>query len=431
MKVVAFLPAKGSSERVENKNIKLLDGKPLFLHNLEKLSECEFIDEVYLDSESDLIFELASEVNCKCMKRDPALATNKTDGHQLFYNEAKQVEADIYIQMLGTSPFIKKQTIEKGVEILKKYSKYDSVVLVRKEKQYLWDDNQPQYDKNHIPNSFNLPDTVVETMGLYIVRKQVALEKKMRFGDNCYLLEAEALEAVDVNYPDDFELASYIAAGKREKERQLFKNISSVLTSSILSDILDDLNIDGVIRDFKLNIPSKRVFGRAKTLKLRALKEGENYEGIYDALNSYDTIVPNDIIMVENECSQYAYFGDLNANMAIRSGAIAAVIGGYSRDVRKVTELDFPLFAKGYVCRDVRKRATTESINKQIQIQGVKINPGDLVFGDSDGIVVIPRHLEQEVLKLAFETISKEKNVVYSIMVGNSAQNILESIGEF
>ena len=48
------------------------------------------------------------------------LATNDTDGHSLFYNEAKKVEADIYIQILGTSPFIKKETIQKGIEVLKK-----------------------------------------------------------------------------------------------------------------------------------------------------------------------------------------------------------------------------------------------------------------------------------------------------------------------
>ncbi len=56
MKIVAFLPVKGTSSRIENKNIKLLDGKPLFLHTLEKLSSCSFIDEVYLDSESEKNF---------------------------------------------------------------------------------------------------------------------------------------------------------------------------------------------------------------------------------------------------------------------------------------------------------------------------------------------------------------------------------------
>lgn len=56
---MAFLPVKGNSERIENKNCKLLDGKPLFLHTLEKLASCDFIDEVYLDSEADEILQMA------------------------------------------------------------------------------------------------------------------------------------------------------------------------------------------------------------------------------------------------------------------------------------------------------------------------------------------------------------------------------------
>lgn len=431
MKVVAFLPAKGNSERVENKNIKLLDGKPLFLHNLEKLVDCDFINEVYLDSESDMIFELASEVDCKFVHRDPLLATNKTDGHQLFYNEAKQVDADIYIQLLGTSPFIKKETIKKGIDILIKKPEYDSVVLVRKEKQYLWQGNQPVYDKFHIPNSFNLDDTVIETMGLYIVRKSVVLEQHMRFGDKVFLLDADALEAIDVNYPDDFELASYIAAGMREKERQLLRNMGQILTSCILSDVLDDMKINGVIRGLQLNMPDKKMLGRAKTLKLRLLKDGEDFTGIYDALESYNTIVPSDVIMVQNECNEYAYFGDLNANMALRAGAVGAVIGGKTRDYSAVKALNFPVFSTGYSCADVRKRATTDSYNKTICIQGVDVRPGDLVFGDNDGVVVIPKKYENEILNRAFESIEKEVKVRASITTGMQANHIVGKIGAF
>ena len=193
MKIVAFLPVKGTSERVENKNMKLMDGKPLFLHTLEKLVKCNFLDEVYLDSESQKVFDIASEIECKHIYRDPELATNKTDGHKLFYNEVKQVDADIYVQILCTSPFIKPETIERGIKILQEKPEYDSVVLMAKEKQYLWKENQPIYDKYHIPNSKDLPDTMVETMGLYIIRKDVALKNKMRFGDKVYFLEAEAI----------------------------------------------------------------------------------------------------------------------------------------------------------------------------------------------------------------------------------------------
>jgi len=58
-KVVAFVPAKGSSERIENKNAKLLDGRPLVVHTLDKLLKCRNVDEVYLDTESDDIAKLA------------------------------------------------------------------------------------------------------------------------------------------------------------------------------------------------------------------------------------------------------------------------------------------------------------------------------------------------------------------------------------
>jgi len=431
MKIVAFLPAKGTSSRIENKNIKLLDGKPLFLHTLEKLVSCDFIDEVYLDSESEEIFSFAENVNCHFLKRDPLLATNATDGHSLFYNQAKQVEADIYIQILGTSPFIKKETIQKGIQILKTHSEYDSVILVKKEKLYTWNDKTANYDLEHIPNSIDLPDTIIETMGLYITRKNVPLEMKKRIGKNPYLLEASTIEAVDVNYPDEFELANFIAAGMREKERQLFKNLAYKLTSSMLSDIMDDLGCDTTITSLTLNLRNKKLLGRAKTLKIRELNKNEDFTGIYDALDSYKTIVPNDIIIVENECSDFAYFGEMNTNLAIRSGAIGAIIGGKTRDTKEVADLDFPVFATGAKCKDVRKRATLESINKKINLYGVEIYPNDLIFADNDGIVVIPKKYEEEVIQKAFETINKEKNILSDIMNGKSIKDILNNNGEF
>lgn len=431
MKVVAFLPAKGTSSRIENKNIKLLDGKPLFLHTLEKLVACHFIDEVYLDSESDEIFDLAENVKCKFLKRDASLATNATDGHSLFYNEASRVDADIYIQILGTSPFIEPSTIKKGVDVLLENPEYDSAVLMKKEKQYLWEGKQPLYDKHKIPNSVDLPDTIIETMGLYIVRKSVILDKKKRFGESVFFLEADAVEAVDVNYPDEFVLANFIAAGMREKERQLFRNMANKLTSSMLSDILDDFGFSNTITALNLNLNHKKLLGRAKTLKLRELREGEDFRGIYNALESYATIVPNDIIVVENECSDYAYFGEMNANLAIRSGAIGAIINGKTRDSKEVLDLDFPVFSTGTKCKDVRKRGTLESINKKINIFGVDVVPNDLIFADNDGIVVIPKSHERVVLEKAFETMNKEKNILSGILSGMAIEDILNKNGEF
>lgn len=171
--------------------------------------------------------------------------------------------------------------------------------------------------------------------------------------------------------------------------------------------------------------------GRAKTLKLRKLNKGEDFRGIYEALESYKTIVPNDIIVVENEISEYAYFGNLNANLAIKSGAVGAIIGGKTRDRKDVTDLDFPVFSTGNISKDVRKRATTESINKKVNIMGVEVSPGDLIFADSDGIIVLPKKYENLIIKKALKVIKTENKIISDILVGHNTNDIIDRHGAF
>lgn len=433
MKVVAFLPVKGTSERIKNKNTSLLNGKPLFLHTLEKLVKCSFIDEVFLDTEMDSIYDMGKYTGCTYLKRDPALASNKTDGHSLFYNEAKKVDADIYIQVLGTSPFIKPSTIEKGVNILKEHGdEYDSVILVHREKQYTWNETGPNYDREHIPNSKDLPDTVIETMGLYITNKDIALSKQRRYGMHPYLLDAEPIEATDVNYPLDFEYAEVISKGLKAIENRKLEFLKKIINSAQLSDVLDDNGLPNqVITGLRCNIDGTKVFGRARTLKIRELKEGEDFHGIYDALKSYSEISDNDIIIVENECPEYAYFGELNTMLSIRSGACATIVGGVTRDRDNVIKMQYPVFSEGFNCKDVRGRATMESFNRTICIHGVEISPSDLVFADNDGIVVIPAKHEKKIINAVIEKLSMENNVSSEIAKYSDPMDIVEKIGAF
>jgi regulator of RNase E activity RraA/CMP-N-acetylneuraminic acid synthetase len=408
----------------------LLDCKPLFLHTLEKLCSCDFIDEVYLDSESDEVLKYAPFLNYIPLKRDPALADNKTDGHQMFFNEVRQVEADIYIQILCTSPFIEVSTIKKGVDALLKNPQYDSAVLVKKEKQYLWDGIQPLYNKEHIPNSVDLPDTIIETMGLYIVRKDCALSRMKRYGDKCFLLEASPLEAVDINTPEDFTLANYIAGGIRASENARYKQLSTFLSTPIIADILDGLKINGIITGIQPNFPCK-IMGRANTLKIRKIKDGKNYKGIYNALATYEKIGQGEIIIVENETPNRAYFGELNANLAIRSGAIGAIIGGVTRDADEVIKLGLPVFSSGYCCADVRGVAVMDNHNMPVNINGVRVEPYDLIFADRNGVAVIPKKNEKQVIELALETVKKEKSILDRVLLKENAFSIYESEGEF
>ena len=433
MKVYAFLPAKGSSQRIPNKNVTLLDGEPLFLKSLKKLCKIAEIDRVILDTEDEHISGLASEVTCEVLHRENELASNETDGNSLMANEASLYpDADIYVQLLGTSPFIKEETIIKGINILKQNPDYDSVVAVRKEKQYLWKDGKPLYDWDRIPNSVDLPDTISESMGLYIVRRDVALVDKKRLGARPYLLELDVLESFDVNWPEDFEAANIIAVGIRERERRLFNNLKFLLSSSILSDVLDEIGVPGVLSSkFQLNLTGAKILGRAKTMQIKECAEGDDYRKIYESMSLYDSVVSNDIVIVANDVPEFAFFGELNANLAIRAGATGAIIDGVTRDSNETKGLNFPVFSKGTYCKDTRGRGIISSLNKSVIVDNVRISKDDLIFGDNDGIVVISREDEDRVLELALEKISSEKGILISIAQGEIPEGLVKKFGYF
>ena len=121
----------------------------------------------------------------------------------------------------------------------------------------------------------------------------------------------------------------------------------------------------------------------------------------------------------------------MNASLAIRAGANAAIINGVTRDYNAVKSLGFPVFSKGYSCDDVLGRATTESINKTIKIAGVAIHPDELVFADNDGVVVIPERCEKIVLARAMDVIQRENQIMGKIIFGTDAMRIVEEIGAF
>lgn len=432
MKVAAFLPAKGSSFRIPNKNTMLLDGEPMFLRSLKKLVNSSLIDEVYLDTESREIADLASEVACHHLQRDAELASNRADGNRLFLNEVQHTDADICVQLLCTSPFIRTETIERAIAILRDEPDYDSVVAVRCEKQYRWGADGPLYDITHIPNSVDLEDSVIESMGLYVVRREAALKLGRRVGDRPYLLEIDPLEAIDVNWPRDFELANLIAIGLREQERRLFQNIKLMLSSAALSDILDDMGLQGVLsKDFRLNLPNLKIFGRAKTMQIDLCPDDGDFRRIYDGLDLYDHVVSNDVIVVANKIPDYAFFGELNASLAVRSGAIGAIIDGVTRDTRETADMGFPVFAKGNYCKDTRKRGIVTSRNRTVVIDGISVHKDDLIFGDRDGVVVIPRKHEREVIERAMENLKQERLILTDVAQGVSTNELVERYGLF
>ncbi len=432
MRTVAFVPAKGDSTRIRNKNTVILDGDYLFKRKLIQLLACPEIDAVYLDTESDAIIEMASDLPVKILKRDKKLASNSTDGHELFANECAQVEADIYIQCLCTSPFITAETMTRAIKALKADRKADSLVAVQMKKQYTWEKGRPAYGEGRIPNSVDLPATVIESMGLYMVRKTGKKKPKRRFGDNVVMFELTDEEAFDVNWPDDLALAERICAGYRAAFNAQFDAIRPHLCSSLLADICKERKLKCLFPPGFKRVSGRSVLGVAKTLELRRLKKkGDDWKGIYTALGSYSFVRPGDVIVVKNDVKEFAYFGDLNANIAIRSGAVGAVVDSYTRDSAELNGLEFSVFAQGIYCDDIKYEGTVHAMNRAIKIGDVTINNGDVIYADDDGVLAIPKDLWPSIRDEAMATLKKEFDIRYAIIMGEDVGKVLGTHGAF
>jgi regulator of RNase E activity RraA len=184
-------------------------------------------------------------------------------------------------------------------------------------------------------------------------------------------------------------------------------------------------------KDFKLNLPQSKVLGRAKTMQIDSCKDDEDFKKIYDSLALYDHVVSNDIVVVANHAPDFAFFGELNANLAIRAGAVGTIIDGVTRDTRDTVGMGFPVFAKGHYCKDTRKRGIVTSRNRTVLIDDISIHKDDLIFGDTDGIVIIPKQHEKAVLAEALKRRKNESSILLAIAEGMETSKLVKEFGLF
>ena len=107
----------------------------------------------------------------------------------------------------------------------------------------------------------------------------------------------------------------------------------------------------------------------------------------------------------------------------------ARFLDGYSRDTDGVLEQNFPTFSRGCYAQDSGARSRVLDFRIPIEIGQVSVNSGDLIFGDRDGVLVVPRQLEQEAISMALEKASKENLVQASIENGMSAEEAFKRFG--
>ena len=224
------------------------------------------------------------------------------------------------------------------------------------------------------------------------------------------------------------------ADNKKDKKNEI-NALSTILTTSIISDICKSISTDVMLPSNIKPLSQGRLFGYAKTISITDIpkndKDDSNWRKIFDALDSYEFIRPGDIIVVDNQVKERAYFGDLNATLAIKNGAIGAIINGFTRDVEKVQLLQFPVYACGSYANDVKYDGIFSYMNESIKVGKISIKNSDIIFADHDGVCVIPLEIWDKIEPHLYESVEKETKVKINAIKGMKPKNILKSIGEF
>jgi regulator of RNase E activity RraA len=142
-----------------------------------------------------------------------------------------------------------------------------------------------------------------------------------------------------------------------------------------------------------------------------------------------DDLKAGEVYICGGASPEYALWGELMSTRAIKLGAAGAVVDGYHRDTRGILQLGFPTFSYGGYAQDQAPRGKVIDFRVPLEIGGVRIKPGDVVFGDIDGVCVIPRAAEEEVFRRALEKVQKENLVGRAIEDGMGAQEAFKKFG--
>ena len=206
MKITAIMPIKLQNERCPGKNTRLLGDKPLLHYELDSLKAtglCNDIN-VYCSSEEVIPF-LPEGVNF--VKRSAELDLPTSNFNQIFTSFMQEKDSDIYVYAHATAPFITPETMTQCIEAVKS-GEYDSAFCAQKIQTFLWKDGQPlNFDSSNLPRTQDLDPIYQETSGVYVFTKEVFLTYRRRIGVTPFIKCVSFKEMVDIDHPEDFELA--------------------------------------------------------------------------------------------------------------------------------------------------------------------------------------------------------------------------------
>lgn len=212
MKTVCFIPIKEKSSRVLGKNFRVIAGKKLYVHTLNKLSSQQIFDEVFVDTDSKEIKDYCMEHSLNIIERPDFLTGDTINGNDLLKYETGLGEIpDFIFQMHVTSPFIKLDTFRNVVNILMHSEKYDSIFTAVKRLGWYWFQGQPiNYMPHILPRSQDGEQVYEESTALYGITKSSFEKYGCRIGKKPMPYFISEIEAIDFNQEIDFGYAEYL-----------------------------------------------------------------------------------------------------------------------------------------------------------------------------------------------------------------------------
>jgi regulator of RNase E activity RraA len=216
-----------------------------------------------------------------------------------------------------------------------------------------------------------------------------------------------------------------------KSDNELFALVEKELFTCVVGDVLDkqDMVHQYLPPEIRPLSPQMIVIGRAMPVlagdAFQVTAEGSanplSAKPFGLMLEALDDLKPNEIYIGTGSSPRNALWGELMSVRALKCGARGAVLNGYVRDTRSILALGYPTFCFGSYGQDSAPRYKVHDFRIPIEIGGVLVRPGDILFGDIDGVVVIPASVEKETFTLALEKVRREKTVRKALERGMSA----------
>ena len=212
---------------------------------------------------------------------------------------------------------------------------------------------------------------------------------------------------------DNSRPGSSTKAGNGASKYLKHKDVLDKCFSAVLQDVMDGMGFRVQCMDPDINplLPSFKTWGEAVTIYLEAVTEIPE-KPFQMEMELLDDTVEGQIIVAQCNASNIsAFWGGLLSNAAVGHKVSGVIIDGGARDYAEIVELNFPVFCKGLSPYDSLGRMDGKERDVPIECGGVRVIPGDLVFGDVDGIVVVPQGAADEVIAKAWEKVQAESTV--------------------